>query len=64
MFININSTDWGARGGFGQNRAFMGLGFFLDTKKHYRFELGYINQLIGKGKEVNHLISGSFMIRY
>ncbi len=66
-FININSTDWGANSGFGQNRSFAGLGLFIDAKHHFRFELGYMNQYIyneNRNDQMNHLISGSLFIRY
>ena len=66
-FININSTDWGANSGFGQNRVFAGLGLFIDAKRRYRFELGYMNQYEHHEKsndQMNHLISGSLFIRY
>ncbi len=67
VFVNINSTDWGANSGFGQNRVFAGLGMFIDSKKHYRFELGYINQFIDRKNRndlMNHIISGSLSIRF
>lgn len=67
VFVNINSTDFGANTGFGQNRAFMGLGVFIDADRHYRFELGYLNQFIdneNRNDQINHIISGSFFIRY
>jgi len=67
VFVNINSTDWGANSGFGQNRLFAGLGFFADSKQHYRFELGYINQFVNienQNNQINHIISGSLFIRY
>jgi Protein of unknown function (DUF2490) len=67
VFVNINSTDWGATSGFGQNRIFAGLGVFIDSKRHYRFELGYLNQFIdhkNRTDRMNHLISASLFIRY
>ncbi len=67
VFVNINSTDWGANSGFGQNRLFSGLGVFLDESRTFRFELGYINQYIenrGRNNQFNHILSGSFFIRY
>ena len=66
-FVNINSTDWGANSGFGQNRAFAGLGLFIDAKRRYRFELGYMNQYVyheNRNDQMNHLMSGSLFIRY
>lgn len=67
VFVNFNDTDWGANSGFGQNRLFAGFGVFIDSKKHYRFELGYLNQFISRESQddlMNHLISGSLFIRY
>ncbi len=67
VFININSTDWGANSGFGQNRVFTGLGFFIDRTRHFRFEMGYLNQYIyheNRNDQMNHIISGSVFIRY
>ena len=67
VFVNFNNTDWGASSGFGQNRMFAGFGVFIDSKKHYRFELGYLNQFVSLHDQndlMNHLISGSLFIRY
>lgn len=67
VFVNFNNTDWGANSGFGQNRMFAGFGVFIDPQKHYRFELGYLNQfasLQNRDDLMNHLISGSLFIRY
>ncbi len=67
VFVNFNSTDWGANSGFGQNRLFAGVGVFIDHDKHYRFELGYINQfahLESRDDLMNHLMSASLFIRY
>jgi len=67
VFVNINSTDWGAESGFAQNRFFLGLGAMLDNEKHYRIELGYLNQFINTpigSDRVNHIISANLFIRY
>jgi len=67
VFVNINSTDWGENNGFGQNRIFAGLGLFIDSQRHFRFELGYMNQFVhheNRIDQMNHLISGSLFIRY
>ncbi len=67
VFVNINNTDWGANSGFGQNRAFAGIGIFIDPKHQYRFEFGYLNQFINREKstnQMNHVISASLFIRY
>lgn len=44
-----------------------GLGLFIDAKRHYRFELGYINQYIHHEKrsdQMNHILSASLFVRY
>ncbi len=67
VFVNLNSTDWGANSGFGQNRFFSGIGVFIDQNRHFRFEFGYINQFIdnrGRNDQFNHILSGSLFIRY
>lgn len=67
VFININSTDWGANSGFGQNRVFAGVGVYIDPKLLCRFELGYLNQYIYREKstdQMNHIISTSLSIRF
>lgn len=67
VFVNINSTDWGADNGFAQNRAFAGLGLYVDEQRHYRVELGYLNQYLnvpGTNDGMNHIISASLFIRY
>lgn len=67
VFVNINSTNFGADSGFGQNRLFVGLGVFVDTDRHFRFELGYMNQFINSpssADQMNHIISSSLFIRY
>lgn len=67
VFVNINSTDWGANNGFGQNRMFAGLGLFIDPKRHYRFELGYMNQYVqheNRSDQMNHILSASLFVRY
>lgn len=56
-FINLNHTDYGARKGFDQNRAFLGGNWVLypDAK----LEIGYLNQYV-KTKQadlVNHVFS-------
>jgi hypothetical protein len=38
VFVNANSTDWGADGGFDQNWAFIGVGARLAS--HLRSEVG------------------------
>jgi len=43
-FYRVNSTDWGGKSGFDQNRAFAGLGWSFN--KNVRAELGYLNQYV------------------
>ena len=60
-FFHLNNTDWGARTGFDQNRAFVGVGF-RPTPKGVRYELGYLNQYIyrrGGESVMNHIVSFS-----
>ena len=44
LFWDLNRTDWGQRPGFRQNRAFLGLGTFLDDDHKLSLEVGYLNQ--------------------
>jgi len=43
-FYRVNTTEWGGKAGFDQNRAFAGLGWSFN--KSVRAELGYLNQYI------------------
>jgi len=56
-FINLNHTDYGARKGFDQNRAFLGGNWALnpDTK----LEIGYLNQYVNTKQAdlMNHVFS-------
>lgn len=47
IFIALNDTDWGQRGGYDQNRAFVGLAYAVTPK--FRVEAGYLNQQIDGG---------------
>ena len=57
MFVHLNSTDWGARQGFDQNRGFAGLGY--RWQPHILTEIGYINQYINTANTdpMNHILS-------
>lgn len=60
VFLNFNDTDWGADGGFDQNRVFVGLGFKFKSDSPVRIETGYLNQYVGRpGRDdlSNHLVS-------
>jgi len=43
-FYRVNSTEWGGKSGFDQNRAFAGLGWSFNSS--VRAELGYLNQYV------------------
>lgn len=66
FFVRVNSTNWGGKSGFDQNRAFAGLGWSFN--KNFRAELGYLNQYIEDANHVNatmhHLIMGSLFINW
>lgn len=57
VFVHLNSTDWGARKGFDQNRGFAGIGYRFNP--HLLTEIGYINQYIDTAgiDRVNHILS-------
>ncbi len=59
LFWDLNHTDWGQRTGFRQNRAFLGLGRFLDAGKKVSIEAGYLNQWVDRPGEdkLNHCLS-------
>jgi hypothetical protein len=44
VFFAFNDTAWGQQAGFDQNRAFAGVGWFLDDA--VRLEAGYMNRLV------------------
>ena len=58
IFYNLNHTDWGAQGGFNQNRVFAGLGYKPSPECHWRVEIGYLNQVIEipSGRDRSHHI--------
>jgi hypothetical protein len=43
-FYRVNTTNWGGKSGFDQNRAFAGLGWSFNS--NVRTELGYMNQYL------------------
>ncbi len=59
VFVDLNDTEWGQRTGLRQNRAFVGLGFFLDDAHHHSLEIGYLNQWVDRPDEdrLNHILS-------
>lgn len=63
VFFNLNDTDWGARTGLDQNRAFFGVGFRRSTQASVRTEVGYLNQFVnnqGGHDGMNHILSVNF----
>jgi Protein of unknown function (DUF2490) len=66
FFIRVNSTQFGGKSGFDQNRAFAGLGWTFN--KNVRFEGGYMNQYLDDLTHTNntmrHLIMGSVFINF
>jgi hypothetical protein len=53
-FYRLNTTEWGGKSGFDQNRVFAGLGWNFD--KNIRAEFGYLNQYIDDAKHENHTV--------
>lgn len=58
-FINLNSTDYGARSGFDQNRLFLGGNWPLSDQA--KLEMGYLNQRINGATTdaENHVLSSA-----
>lgn len=63
-FINLNTTDYGARKGFDQNRAFIGGNWALS--QHAKFELGYLNQYVNgrTAHAENHVLSTTLNLSF
>lgn len=60
VFLNFNDTDWGARDGFDQNRAFLGFGWKPNADSTWRIETGYLHQYVNRSARddlSNHLFS-------
>lgn len=65
LFVNLNSTDWGAADGFDQNRGFAGVGYKLSA--HARTEVGYMNHYLrrsGNVDRMNHLLSLNLFLTF
>ncbi|TWU16418.1 DUF2490 domain-containing protein [Allorhodopirellula heiligendammensis] len=63
IFFNLNDTDWGARAGLDQNRAFFGVGYQRCSQAPVRTEIGYLNQFVnnqGGTDGMNHILSINF----
>jgi len=64
-FINLNDTDYGARRGFDQNRAFLGVNWAFQPD--VKFEVGYLNQYVnqhGKPDSENHVASSTLVLSF
>jgi hypothetical protein len=65
IILNLNATDYGARPGIDQNRAFAGLGW--DWSPVNRSEIGYMHQLVhrpGGPDRHNHILAVSFAFSF
>jgi hypothetical protein len=66
VFVRINSTEYGGKSGFDQNRAFIGAGWTFNS--NFRFELGYMNQYLDDKTHstgtMQHLVMGSLFINF
>jgi len=63
IFFNLNDTDFGARTGFDQNRAFVGFGWKPHADSRWRTEIGYLHQAINNPLGIdraNHILSVNF----
>ncbi|MGZ8244419.1 DUF2490 domain-containing protein [Methylomagnum sp.] len=64
VFMRVNSTQWGGKSGFDQNRAFAGLGWTFNPNA--RVELGYLNQYLDNAthtaETMHHLMMGSLFV--
>lgn len=65
-FYRVNTTTWGGKSGFDQNRAFAGVGWNFNS--NVRTELGYLNQYIEDANHINatmhHLAMASVFINF
>jgi hypothetical protein len=66
MFWDLGDTDWGQRTGFRQNRAFAGIGQFLNEKQSMSIEVGYLNQWLDRPGEdrLNHILLIAFFVTF
>lgn len=58
--LSLNATDYGARRGFDQNRAFAGVSW--SATPQFKVEMGYLNQYVnGKVNDsMNHILATTF----
>ena len=59
LFFDLDDTSWGQRSGLRQNRAFAGLGVFLDEQRQVALEVGSLNQWLDRSgtDRMNHVLS-------
>jgi len=65
-FYRVNTTAWGGKSGFDQNRAFSGFGW--NFNKNVRAELGYLNQYLDdanhRDAKMHHLGMASLFVNF
>jgi hypothetical protein len=63
IFFNLNSTDYGARSGFEQNRGFGGVAIYFRPKT--RLEVGYMN-IFGRGRPdtMDHVLATNLYLKF
>jgi hypothetical protein len=63
-FVDLNDTRWGQSTGLRQNRAFVGLGWYIDAPRKTAVEIGYLKQWLDRPMEdrMNHILSISLFI--
>lgn len=65
-FYRVNTTEWGGKTGFDQNRAFAGLGWTFNPS--VRAELGYLNQYVDNANHsaatMRHLGMASVFVNF
>jgi Protein of unknown function (DUF2490) len=63
-FVNLNNTDYSAKKGFDQNRAFIGGNWALS--QHAKLEIGYLNQYVNgiKANAENHVLSTTLLLNF
>jgi hypothetical protein len=65
LFLNLNDADWGQSSGFNQNRMFLGMNHKISET--YKVEVGYVNNYInqiGRGNQLNHILSASLSVTW
>ncbi len=66
VFFRVNTTQYGGRAGYDQNRAFGGVGWTFNP--NVTVELGYLNQDVDDANHINntmhHIISSSLFVNF